>query len=121
MRLTPGQWPTTSDDPPQPPATLVQQWANLPPNRPLRITEWVKKLGLVNHVPDVYLLAVVMYRLDGWSLPQSDQGYPKTSRACAGEQPRLRPAAVPFIRRAVLLTRGIPADHPLTRRFLWTR
>jgi hypothetical protein len=75
-------------------------WAHIPAQRTMKISEWLKQLRTPAD-PDVYVLVILMKRLHGWQSPIGS-GYTK--------------AAVPCIRRAIAATRGLTVWHPLYRR-----
>ena len=73
-------WPAAASgvEPPLP-RSLVQQWYAIPTIRLQRVTAWAERLGFPIPDPGTYLLATILYRLEGWQWPRNERGYPKDS------------------------------------------
>ena len=63
-----------------PDRVIVNQFRSTLGTQRLRICEWLQRLGEPAADPGLYVLAVIMSRLDGWRWPLGG-GYPKTAPA----------------------------------------
>jgi hypothetical protein len=105
-------WPTIPAEVGASPASLIRGWPSIPRTQPLGIGDWVKRLrdgGSPMPRGWLYTLAVFVRYLDGWN----------EHIATLPGRPGYLKAAVPFMRRVLLATRGIGADHPIAARLQW--
>ena len=112
LKLSPTQWPNRADaggNAANPCPAFIKQWNSIKSTHTAGIGEWIRRLGCTpTAFPRrwLYTIAVLMRQLEGWSSQattiMNQKGYIK--------------AAVPFIRRVLLVTRGMGMSHPMSER-----